>query len=309
MSIFGIQKPFSVKVFRLSRPYGIYPLLVFMKSLLFWFSIILLSGSTLSAQSSKKRNEWTSLFNGKNLKGWETYLDAPYTKDKSAKTGPIGLNKDPNQVFSVVKVDGKPALRVSGETFGGINTLADFENYHLQLEFKWGELQWPPKLGQPRDSGLLYHSVGAHGTPMLWMESFELQIQEGDTGDYWGVMNVATDISARKNEKGKYVYAPGNSPVLFQDKTANGRSCLKYPDAEKPSGQWNVVDLYCVGGTCVHVTNGTVNMVLLNTRHLVNGTMQPLTKGKIQIQSEGAEVYYRNIQVRPIEKMPAGLLE
>ncbi|MPR35727.1 3-keto-disaccharide hydrolase [Salmonirosea aquatica] len=280
-----------------------------MKSLLLWFSIIQLSSLTLSAQPSKSRGEWTSLFNGKNLKGWETYLDAPYTQDKSAKRVPIGLNKDPNRVFSVVKVDGEPALRISGETFGGINTLADFENYHLRLEFKWGELQWPPKLGQPRDSGLLYYSGGAHGTPMLWMESFEFQIQEGDTGDYWGVMNVATDIPARKNEKGKYVYSPGSPLLLFQDKTPNGRSCLKYPDAEKPTGQWNVVDLYCVGDTCVHVINGTVNMVLLNTRHLVNGKMEPLTQGKIQIQSEGAEVYYRNIQVRSIGQLPAGLLE
>ncbi len=280
-----------------------------MKSMFFILGISLLSLIDLSAQPSINRKEWTSLFNGKNLKGWETYLDAPYAKDKSAKTAPIGLNKDPNRVFSVVKEDGKPAMRISGETFGGINTLAEFENYHLRLEFKWGELQWPPKLGQPRDSGLLYHSVGAHGTPMLWMESFEYQIQEGDTGDYWGVMNVATEIPARKNEKGKYVYAPDSPLVLFQDKTSNGRSCLKYPDGEKPSGQWNVVDLYCIGDTCVHVINGTVNMVLLNTRHLVNGTMQPLTKGKIQIQSEGAEVFYRNIQVRPIKQVPAGLLE
>jgi len=280
-----------------------------MKSLLFIFCTFLLSFHTISAQPAKSRSEWTSLFNGKNLKGWETYLDAPYTQDKSAKTTPLGLNKDPNKVFSVAKVDGEPALRVSGETFGGINTLADFENYHLRLEFKWGELQWPPKLGQPRDSGLLYHSVGAHGTPMLWMESFEFQIQEDDTGDYWGVMNVATDIPARKNEQGKYVYTPGSPLVLFQDKTPNGRSCLKYPDAENPSGQWNIVDLYCVGDTCIHVINGTVNMVLLNTRHLVDGKMQPLTRGKIQIQSEGAEVYYRNIQIRPLTQLPVGLLE
>ena len=156
---------------------------------------IIISISPASAQKALKAGSWQSLFNGKDLTGWETYLDAPFQNDKAApKAEPIGLNKDPNHVFSIVEIDGKPAIRVSGETFGGINTRTDFENYHLRLEFKWGKQKWPPKLDQPRDSGLLYHSVGAHGTPMLWMESFEFQIQEGDCGDYWGVMNVLTDI-------------------------------------------------------------------------------------------------------------------
>ncbi|MFD2938041.1 3-keto-disaccharide hydrolase [Spirosoma flavum] len=262
------------------------------------------------AQSSQKPANWQSLFNGKDLSGWETYLDRPYAKDsKNDKTPPLGLNNDPNHVFSVVTVDGRPALRISGETFGGINTLAEFGNYHLQMEFKWGTQKWPPKLDKPRDSGLLYHSVGPHGTPMLWMESFELQVQEGDCGDYWGVMNVLADISARKNDKGTYVYQPGATPITFQDKTPIGRSCLKNPDGEKTSGQWNVLELYCFGDTCVHVMNGKVNLVLTHTRHLVNGQTVPLTKGKIQLQSEGAEVFYRNVQIQEISQLPKELLQ
>lgn len=270
--------------------------------------ISLISYNPAKAQPAMKQGKPQSLFNGKNLDGWQTYLDKPYAKTQADNAVPLGLNHDPNHVFSVVTIDGEPAIRVSGETYGGINTLADFDNYHLRLEFKWGQLKWPPKLDQPRDSGLLYHSVGPHGTRMLWMESFELQIQEGDTGDYWGVMNVLADISASKNNVGKYVYQPGSTPLLFQDGTVNGRTVLKNLDNEKPSGQWNTVDLYCVGGTCVHVINGKVNNVLLNTRHLVNGQAVSLTKGKIQIQSEGAEVFYRNISVESINTLPAGLI-
>lgn len=280
-----------------------------MKLLLLTIYMGLLSLASSLAQSSPTSNNWQSLFTGKDFSGWETYLDRPYAKDnQNDKTPPLGLNNDPNHVFSVATVDGQPALRISGETFGGINTLADFENYHLRLEFKWGTQKWPPKLDRPRDSGLLYHSIGPHGTPMLWMESFELQVQEGDCGDYWGVMDVLADIPARKNEQGKYVYQPGAAAVTFQDKTPVGRSCLKFPDSEKPSGQWNVLELYCVGGTCLHVLNGKVNLMLTNTRHVVNGKTIPLTKGKIQIQSEGAEVFYRNIQIRGINQLPADLL-
>ncbi|UFH55592.1 DUF1080 domain-containing protein [Spirosoma sp. KNUC1025] len=271
-------------------------------------SLILLTPIAINAQSVSLTQRWQSLFNGKDLSGWETYLDRPYTTgNSSAKAAPLGLNNDPNHVFSVTTVDGQPVLRISGETFGGINTLAEFENYHLRMEFRWGTLKWPPKLDRPRDSGLLYHSVGPHGTPMLWMESFEFQVQEGDTGDYWGVMDVLADISAQKNDKGNYVYRPGVSPVTFQDKTPAGRWCIKNPDSEKPSGQWNVLDLYCFGDTCLHVLNGTVNLMLTRTRHLVDGQVMPLTKGKIQIQSEGAEVFYRNIQIQAIKQLPATL--
>lgn len=279
-----------------------------MKLLLVILLINLVSPNSTVAQSALELGKTQSLFNGKNLDGWQTYLDKPNAETFVDKAASQRLNHDPSHVFSVVTVDGEPALRVSGEIYGGINTLAEFENYHLRLEFKWGQLKWPPKLDQPRDSGLLYHSVGVHGTPMLWMESFEFQIQEGDTGDYWGVMNVLADIPAGQNKAGKYVYQPGSPPLLFQDKTANGRTCLKSLDNEKPSGQWNTVDLYCYGGTCVHVINGKVNNVLLNTRHLVNGQAVPLTKGKIQIQSEGAEVFYRHISAEGIDRLPAGLV-
>ncbi len=271
----------------------------------------------LAGFAQRPKTSWTSLFNGKDLSGWESYLDKPAKTSEVAGlarnasgdyTEPLGLNQDPNHVFTVVRVDGAPAIRISGETFGGINTLQEFENYHLRLEFKWGEKKWPPKLDQRRDSGLLYHSVGPHGTPMLWMESHELQIQEADCGDYWGVMNVLADIPARKKEAGKFVYEKGAPPVTFQDKTPNGRTCVKIPDAENPSGQWNTVELYCFGDTCIHVVNGVVNLMLFHSQHLVGGVAAPLTKGKIQLQSEGAEVFYRNIEIQSIRALPPALL-
>ena len=49
-------------------------------------------------------------------------------------------------------------------------------------------------------------------------------------------------------------------------------------------------------------------MRLSNSRHLFGGEELPLTKGKIQLQSEGAEVFYRDIKIEPIEEIPADLL-
>jgi hypothetical protein len=73
---------------------------------------------------------------------------------------------------------------------------------------------------------------------------------------------------------------------------------------EKPLGEWNTIELLCYEGTSVHVINGVVNMINTNSHMLVDGREVPLTKGVIQLQSEGAEIYYRNIQIRPINKIP-----
>jgi hypothetical protein len=60
--------------------------------------------------------------------------------------------------------------------------------------------------------------------------------------------------------------------------------------------------------TSVHVFNSVVAMVLENPRQLVDGREVALNRGKIQLQSEGAEVFYRNIRLRPIDALPKGVL-
>jgi hypothetical protein len=97
--------------------------------------------------------------------------------------------------------------------------------------------------------------------------------------------------------------------MLFRDKGPNGRNCVKRGDAEKPTGEWNAIDLYCFGDTSVHVVNGKVVMVLYNLREPDGTSDKALTKGKIQIQSEGAEVFYRNLEVEAITRLPESLLQ
>lgn len=251
-----------------------------------------------------------SLFNGKDLSGWDTYVGPAYdTLEQKFKGSPIGLNLDPDRVFSVVEADGKPALRISGEKFGGISTKQSFHNYHFQLEFKWGKLKWNPKKNSKRDSGLLYHAVGEHGADGgFWMRSQEFQIQEGDCGDYWGVAGGIADVPATKRDGRQFIYSPGSPLLTFSEKGINGRNCIKSPDAEKPSGEWNTIDVYCYGDTSVHVVNGIVTMVLYNLRQLDGGREKPLTAGKIQLQSEGAELFYRKLWLENINEIPKDLL-
>jgi hypothetical protein len=250
------------------------------------------------------------LFNGRDLDGWDTLL-GPKQRDEP----PLGRNHDPLHVFSVVQEDSTPAIRISGQVWGALVTRAEFENYHLHAQFKWGTRKWPPRDNSVRDSGILYHCVGEPDPRTGWMRSFECQIEEHDCGDFWSVRGATAEVETRRMDASEdlrrvfdiwcrrnegqyppYGYWPGG-PRIRMDKDG----LMKSVDAEKPTGQWNDVDIYCLGNKSVHVINGVTNMVLLNlsqrdeNRHLV-----PLTRGRIQLQSEGAEIFFRNLEVWPV---------
>jgi len=265
----------------------------------------------LSFTKSFHKDEWEYLFNGKDLSGWDTYLGPLWdSAGRRLSETPIGLNNDPNKVFSIVEDNGDKAIRISGENWGGISTKKEYENFHLQLMFKWGSLTWGQKKNKKKDSGVLYFAVGPHGADYgFWMRSQEFQIQEGDCGDYWGVAGGMEDIPAIKKSDSEYVYNPAGQIYNFSATSKVGRSCIKNGDAEKPSGEWNVLDLYCQGDTSVHVINGKVMMVLYHSQQSDNGKISSLKKGKLQIQSEGAEVFYKQIKIKPLHAIPPDFLK
>ena len=186
---------------------------------------------------------------------------------------------------------------------------AEYEDYHLRLQFKWGTRRWPPRPEQPRDTGCCYHSVGPLGASYgFWMRSFEFQIQEGDVGDFYSLAGVIVDVTAvaadPSNPKSDLVYAPTAPRV-----TGNTRRVVKAANVERPHGRWNTLDLYCLRDTSVHVVNGTRQVVLTRLRQPVEGGAEaPLTRGRLQLQSEAAEVFFRRLAVRPLARLPAGLL-
>src|SRR5262249_12828717 len=106
-----------------------------MRAKLFLVAVFVGLGLTAARPAIGDRTEgWQALFNGKDLDGWETWLGRPHTGGEI-----VGLNKDPKNVYSVVMVDGKSAIRISGEIWGALTSKAEYENYHLKLQFKWGE--------------------------------------------------------------------------------------------------------------------------------------------------------------------------
>ena len=263
---------------------------------------------------------WTPLWNGKDLDGWTTWMRQPepgsevpgLKRDADGKyTEPIGSGRDPLKVFTIARdVDGRPAIRISGEVFGELRTRATFKDYHLKLLFKWGEKKWPPRdnPATPRDSGLLYH---VHNPPGVngrtWARSIELQIQEHDVGDLYAVGSaIAVRAKPRAGtQPALYDYDPAGEWTFFsQSQGASGR-CVKQPDNEKPTGAWNTVELIAFGEDSFHIVNGKVVMRLHGPVRIDADLPTPVTSGPIILQSEGAEVFYRDIQIQPITAIPA----
>ena len=241
-----------------------------------------------------------SLLNGKNLKGWDTYIGA---KEKGGE--PIGLNTDPLKIFTLTELEGMKVLHISGEVHGSIATKKEYENYHVRMVFKWGD-----KIYTQLNSGLLYHSYGPFGAGLgVWMSSHEFQLCTGKMGDSYCMGKSYFEIPVIRSADGKsYTYSPTGVRTAFgEGKTAKNGS--KMADFEKPKGEWNTVDLYCFDRTSVHVVNGRVVMVNYNSGAVEGDKVLPLSKGKIQLQSEGGELYVKSIEIEPIKAIPAELIK
>ena len=195
-----------------------------------------------------------SLFNGKDLSGWYTFI-----KNR-------GKNNDSARVFTVQ--DG--LLHITGQEFGYLVTEKKFSDFRLVVEFKWGEKKYPPRENRVRDNGILYYVADSD---RVWPRAIECQIQEGDCGDFWLIDSVTIVTDSGRTQATK------NTRVL------------KKKDNEKPTGEWNRLEIIAQKGKCVHIMNGVV---------VNEGTDASLRTGRILIQSEGAEIYYRKIEIEAL---------
>jgi hypothetical protein len=280
----------------------------------------ILVGLLLCGTGCVAAEEWRPLWNGRDLGGWSTWLARPQpgsdvpglARDAAGRySEPIGADRDPLRVFSVVgDVDGRPAIRISGEVFGELRSQAVLRDYHLRLQFKWGRKQWPPrdKPGTARDSGLLYHVHAAPGAEgRTWARSIEFQIQEHDVGDLYAI-GSAIAVRAKwqpKTQPPLFDYEPTGDWMYFSQVAGSPGRCVKQPDNEKPTGEWNTIELVCYGADSIHIVNGKIVMRLHDPRRIDRAAPEPVIEGPIILQSEGAEVFYRDIAVRGITAIPA----
>jgi hypothetical protein len=199
-------------------------------------------------------------------------LPAPFVSAAEAVALFNGKNLD-GWTFDIIDPEVKPEavwsvadgiLICRGRPPGVIRTAKDYENYDLAIEWRWA----PDK--KPGNGGLLVHA----STPrdrFVWPKSLEVQLGTGDAGDFWMIGETVTVPNA----------------------TAQGRRWMKRQDSvEKPPGEWNTMRVRCKGDTI----SVWVNDVLMN-----EGSGLSTSKGAICLQSEGAEIHFRKVELKPLE--------
>jgi hypothetical protein len=212
----------------------------------------LLAAHLVNAQNAAKAQP---LFNGTDLKGWYSFLTSK------------GKNNDVEKVFTV----SDKMLHITGQEFGYIATEKSYKDFHLVVEFKWGTKKYAPRAADTtkRDNGICFF-VPVNDKDVVWPKSVECQIQEGDVGDIWLIGYTTVVVDGKRTTPKDY------------------NRVQKKKDGEKPTGEWNRVEVIADKGKIKYIVNGVV----------VNEAESPsVTEGKILIQSEGAEIFYRKIEI------------
>ncbi len=213
---------------------------------------------------------YRSLFNGADFTDWDRYLGKPTGVEPA-----LGIDNDPRAVYSIVMLDGEPAIRISGEIWGSLISKQEFCNFRLRAQFKWGSTVWTIK-----DSGIMFLSTGPLGAvnaggnqlsaPIgsgAFMVSAEYQISPGDVGSLYNL-----------------------GPIAFSKTLHNTQ--------REQSAAWNQVEIWLQDETTSSFLNG--HEVTQASGFLLEWPDQPpmaLRCGKLQLQSEGAEIFFRRLEI------------
>jgi hypothetical protein len=262
-----------------------------------WFDSRVLRAQTAQAAPSRSeaispKNGTLVLFNGRDLTGLYGWLKNSHYQD-------------PRRVFTV----NNGILQISGEVDGYLATKDQYRDYHLVVEYKWGNRTYGSKT--VRNSGILLHAIGQDGNPSPWMSSIECQVAQGCVGDFivirgkdaqGSVIPVTLTSDTILASDGRTRWKKGGTPTAYSGKQfwwsehdpdfeelldTRGKN-----DVESPLGQWTRVECICAGRRITVVVNGkTVNECY---------DVFP-SAGKILLESEGFEILFRKFELHPLK--------
>lgn len=247
--------------------------------------------NTKGTEPAADSKGWRPLFNGKNLDDVETILaTATPTKD------PDRFVQVKDGVFHIYR--DTPEGQKS--PFGYFATKDDYSHFHLRLEYKWGTKKFAPRTNVVRDAGILYHIFDQH---KVWPSSIECQIQEKDTGDLFLVYGTGATINVtQKGKSPQYLDPSAGGSSIFLGKETGVSRVIKSETVEKEA--WNTVEVIVHGSeSAEHIVNGKLVNRYTDLKKFNSETKkwEPVSSGKLAFQVEGAEILYRNIEIKLLD--------
>jgi hypothetical protein len=168
---------------------------------------------------------------------------------------------EPSTVWSVQ--DG--VLVCIGKPAGVIRTKGAYGDYELTVEWRW------PTGSNGGNSGVLLHASSPRQLD-IWPKSIEAQLGAGDAGDFWTI-GETIEVSADR-------------------KPPEDRRIVNLTDgSEKSFGEWNTMRIRCEGSSV---------SVWVNVDKVNEGTRCSATRGAVCLQSEGAEIHFRKVELLPL---------
>jgi hypothetical protein len=175
-----------------------------------------------------------------------------------------GKQADPGKIWNVR--DGQ--IHCEGSVFGYLITEKDYGDYVLKVQWRWGK----KGKAKGRNSGVFVH---VSGPDKIWPKGVEAQLMEGRAGDFWLVGDFKLSVDKARQD-------PKTPRHYFRMKDG----------VEKEPGEWNQYVITCKGATVRLEING----------QLVNeGAHAEATRGKILLQSEGAEIFFRDVMLKHLK--------
>ncbi len=250
-----------------------------------WILCALMLGTFCAgAQEGSSSEEWTSLFNGKDLEGWDVKITGYELGDNFGNTFRV---ED-----GVLKV-GYGGYDGFGGKFGHLFYQGGFSNYRLRVEYRFVGDQIEEGPGWAfRNSGVMIHGQSAKSMrkDQDFPVSIEVQLLGGNGADKRSTGNLCTP--------GTHVVMDGK---LVRQHVINSKSKTYHGD------QWVTAEVEVRGNTITHFVEGekvltyTDPQLDKNDRDakklLEAGQDKMLTGGTISLQSESHPVEFRKVEL------------
>ena len=253
-----------------------------MKKLLFLVLIALQA----TAQISAPQKEWTQLFNGKNLDGWDIKIRGYELNDNFGKTfqvknGNIVVNYDAYDPFDF--------------RYGHLFYKKPYSYYKIAVEYRFiGDQAKGGEGWANRNSGIMIH--GQPAASMLKDQDFPISIEVQ-------LLGGKSDGKTRTNCN---LCTPGTN-VFFEGKF-DERHCINSTSKTYDGDQWVRAEVEVLGDSLIkHYVNG--ELVLTYTKPSIGGGVvsgfDPLFKkdgmmlkeGSISLQSESHPIEFRKVEL------------
>ena len=161
-------------------------------------------------------------------------------------------------------------LVCKGTPLGYLFTDTAYQDFRLTFEWRWAPG------GEPGNSGVLLRIAGKPATFMP--KCVEAQLKHENAGDLWAFFGAGIGGDAARLQE-----------IKDHKDLGNFKGYKKIKAAEKPAGEWNHYEIVVSGGDIELKVNGeTVNQA----------SGLDVLAGPIGLQSEGAEIHFRNIELK-----------